>query len=224
MEFNDLLTKSNISTERVLVMRHRPTERELRKVLPWLAADKPELFNAYQQTQSRTAEKALAKASYLASFIGEEPGKATFVGLYKVGRATPLSYKEYWKIPAYTEMKAWGHAGFSGERHSILWFELKLVDFYPGWKGRLIIRWPSPERSWCRWTARNEFSVDAILRESRFDRAMPEWDEISLTWDELRIIPGSWRTRLREWRGIYFIYDLRQKKAMSVLLMVMTTC
>jgi hypothetical protein len=212
MEFNDLLAKKKFSTARVLVMRHRPTEPELRKVLPWLAADRPEIFNAYQQTQSEAAEKALAKADYLASFIGQEPGRATFVGLYKVGSKTPLTFREYWKIPAYREMKAWGHAGFSGKRQSILWFELTLQEFYSDWKGRLIVNWPRPERSWCRWAARNEFKVDSVLSESRFDRTMPEWDQLVLTWDELKIIPTSWRGRLREWRGIYYIYDIRQKK------------
>jgi hypothetical protein len=40
-------------------MRHRPKEPKLNKVLPWLAAERPELFNAYQQTQNERAEQAL---------------------------------------------------------------------------------------------------------------------------------------------------------------------
>ena len=49
MELSDLLTKKNIPLKNVLVMRHRPTEPELRKALPWLAAERPDTFNAYQQ-------------------------------------------------------------------------------------------------------------------------------------------------------------------------------
>jgi len=45
-------------------------------VLPWLAAEKPEVFNAYQQTQGEKVEKAMLGAKYVASFIGHEPGKA----------------------------------------------------------------------------------------------------------------------------------------------------
>ena len=41
------------------------------------------LYNAYQQTQGKVVEKAMKKAEYVASFIGHEPGKALFVGLYK---------------------------------------------------------------------------------------------------------------------------------------------
>jgi hypothetical protein len=67
------------------VLRHRPHEHKLNKVLPWLAAERPELFNAYQQTQSKQLERAMKKMTgtgYVASFIGREPGKALFIGLY----------------------------------------------------------------------------------------------------------------------------------------------
>jgi hypothetical protein len=47
---NDILVGAGIDPKQVLVLRHRPNEPELRKVLPWLAAEKPATFNAYQQT------------------------------------------------------------------------------------------------------------------------------------------------------------------------------
>lgn len=36
MEFNDLLEQEKLNSEKVLVFRHRPKEKELRKVMPWL--------------------------------------------------------------------------------------------------------------------------------------------------------------------------------------------
>lgn len=51
MHFNDLLTAKGIDPKRVLVFRHTPKEPQLRKVLPWLAAEKPDVYNAYQQVQ-----------------------------------------------------------------------------------------------------------------------------------------------------------------------------
>jgi len=39
MSLNALLTNSCIDLKHVLVMRHSPFEPELRKVLPWLAAE-----------------------------------------------------------------------------------------------------------------------------------------------------------------------------------------
>ena len=41
---------------------------------------------------------------------------------------------------------------------------------------------------------------------------MPAWDAINLSWDELRVIPGSWETVLSQWRGIYYIYDEAEGK------------
>jgi hypothetical protein len=56
-----------------------------------LAAEKPDVFNAYQQTQTERAEKAMSKASHIVSLIGHKPGKAVFVGVYSRGEATPLN-------------------------------------------------------------------------------------------------------------------------------------
>ena len=64
----------------VLVLRHRPTEPELRKVLPWLAAERPEVLNAYQQKQGERLERMMKRGGFVASFIGHEAAKALFVG------------------------------------------------------------------------------------------------------------------------------------------------
>src|SRR5689334_5587009 len=91
---NDLLDKVEIDPKRVLVLRHRPYERELNKVFKWIAADKPKLFNAYQSTQGAGLEAAMATLSpggYLASFIGHDAGQALFVGLYQIGASKPLT-------------------------------------------------------------------------------------------------------------------------------------
>ena len=47
MNLNDLLRRKDIDPKQVLVLRHCPLEPELNKVLPWLAAEKPDVFNAY---------------------------------------------------------------------------------------------------------------------------------------------------------------------------------
>jgi hypothetical protein len=153
MNLNDLLTGKGIDPQQVLVMRHRPHEPGLNKVLPWLAAEKPDVFNAYQQTQGPKVEKAMLGARYVASLIGHQPGKALFIGLYRIKGSRPLTYEKYWSVPAFIEMKAFGMKGFTGGdgRSSLLWFDLALTDFYAPWKGKLVVGWPPPERSWWRW-------------------------------------------------------------------------
>jgi len=59
VNLNDLLKGKGVDPKRVLVLRHRPREPELNRVLPWLAAEKPHLFNAYQQTQGTRVERAM---------------------------------------------------------------------------------------------------------------------------------------------------------------------
>src|SRR5262249_22604421 len=103
MNLNDLLQSKKIDPEQVLVLRHRAQEPQLNNVLPWLAAEQPEIFNMYQQCQREKVERVMLRMigkGYLASFIGREPGKALFVGLYSIGPSKPLSYEEYWAIRA----------------------------------------------------------------------------------------------------------------------------
>jgi hypothetical protein len=211
MNLKDLLLGKNIDPQHVLVLRHRPLEPELGKVLPWLAAENHNVFNAYQQTQTKQVERAMKRAAFIASFIGHEPSKALFAGLYSVKGWKPITPKEYWQIPANVELKAFGHEGFTekSSRSSILWFDLVLTDCYAQWKGKLIVSWPPLDRNWYRWAhkANNEMPVLAILEESALDAAMPEWESIELTWEELRVLPSQWKSGLSEWRGIYYIFD-----------------
>jgi hypothetical protein len=210
MDLNDLFLKAGIDAKQVLIFRHRPRERQLNKVLPWLAAERPKLFNAYQQTQGAIVEKAMSKARYVASFIRHEPGKALFVGLYTIGASKPLTRKEYWRVPAYIELKKFGMEGPKKKDHRprILWFELALKeDFYASWKGKLIVKWPGNERSWWRRAHRNKMEVLAVLEDNALVAGMPNWDEMVWTWQDLGVMPARWKSRLSEWRGIYFIFD-----------------
>ena len=61
MNFDDLLVREGIDPGRVLVLRHRPHEAGLHRVLPWLAAERPSVFNAYQQTQVEKLERSMAR-------------------------------------------------------------------------------------------------------------------------------------------------------------------
>lgn len=214
MTLGDLLQAKGLGGEAVMVLRHRPSEPRFARMLPWLAAEKPELYNAYQQTQGERLEKALTRAAYVASFIGHVPGKAVFVGLYRVGPTRALTFDGFWQVPAYAEMKKLGMRGFTAEnaRQSILWFDMALTDLYSEWKGKLVVGWPPPERSWWRWAERNTFPVLAIHEDSSLEAGMPAWDELVFDWDELTALPGRWRAAISEWRGVYLIRDTSDGK------------
>ena len=208
MNLNNLLTDEGIDPAQVLVMRHRPNEGQLNKVMPWLAVEKPDIFNAYQQTHGERVERAMQSTRYVASFLGREPGKALFIGIYEIGGWRPLTCKQYWRLPAHIELKAFGMRGFTAEeRPTILLFDLRLTKHYADWKGKLVVRWPPPERSWWRRAHRNEMPILAIHEDSALVDTMPNWQEIAFSWTELAVLPTSWRAALSQWRGIYYIFD-----------------
>jgi len=214
-QFNNLLLDGDIDPKDVLVLRHRPKQPKLRKVLPWLAEENPKVFNAYQQTQKPKAEKAMQQAKSVASFIGHESGKAVFVGLYKVNGYESLSFDQYRKEPTLSELtEKYEMEGMTDEHDKTLWFDLVLLEFYSKWKGKLIIRWPGGERCWYRWADRkkNEFEILAITEDSILVSEMPEWNQLILTWSELKYLPEKWRDKLSQWRGIYFIIDVSDGK------------
>lgn len=209
MNLNDLLKAHDVDPATVLVMRHRPREPLLRKALPWLAAEKPELFNAYQQTQGDKVESAMMRAHYVAAFLAHGGGRGLFAGIYKIASHRPVTHKQYWQIPAYAEMRAkYQMVGFTGkDRTTCLWFDLELQDIYSQWQGRLVVDWPPPERSWWRWASRNIIPVNAVLEDSALIAPMKEWDKLVVSWDELKVMPAAWRNALSHWRGVYFVFD-----------------
>jgi hypothetical protein len=177
MLFNDLLIEQDIDPADVLVLRHTPRVPEdgsLRKILPRLAADYPDVFNAYQSTQPVKVEAEMLRSKYVASFIGLEKRKGTteqtavFVGLYKVGEHRPITQEEFWNVPAHQQLKEYGMQRDveAHPRPSVLWFDLTITDFYKQWKGKLVIEWPRPPIKRSRFASKAKFPIHAIVEDS----------------------------------------------------------
>ncbi|KAA0678203.1 GIY-YIG nuclease family protein [Azospirillum brasilense] len=215
MNLTYLLTAEAIDPEQTIVLRHRPKEPALAKVLPWLAEERPDLFEVFQSAQGQQLEKAMSKARYIASFVAHGPGRALFVGMYELTGSTSIPMQTFWDWPGNAELRAFGMQGPSEDdpRTEILMFQQQHLDSYAHWKGKLIIDWPPPERSWWRRAHQNEMPVHAILEDSALERGMPHWTELVLSWDELNVLPRRWRETLSQWRGIYFIRDRSDGKA-----------
>ncbi len=206
IEFNDLLAKAGVDPATVMVMRHRPTEKALRAVLPWLAVERHAVYNAYQSNHGEVVERALAKARYLASFIGHEAGRAVFVGVYAVAGHQVVPAERFWSLPGNPELRELGTKGPKDGRDSF-WFDLQPTTQLSDWKGKLVIDWTGIERSWWRWASRNRLPVRAIHDESLLAKAMPDWQTLTFEWSQLNLLPTSWRQALAQWRGIYYIFD-----------------
>ncbi len=217
MNLNDLLVTNKVDPNKTLVVRHRPTEPELRKALPLLAADRLDIFNAYQAYQNPNAERSFSAqiGGWLASFISYGPGRAIFVGLYEIAGAEIETQEQYWSRPENIALSKLGlgdystaHTGPPTRR-----FDLRLTAFHENWRGKLIINWPPPERSWVRRAHNNVMPVLAILEESAFSAEPPAWHHIDFTWPELAILPQRMRAALEQWRGVYLIWDSSDAKS-----------
>jgi hypothetical protein len=173
LDFKDFLVKFGFDPSKVMVMRHCPTELALRRVLPWLAAEQPAVYNAYQSIQNPDAERALKKAEFVASLIAED-SVALFVGIYRRGGFRTITDSEFWAIPEIAKLRPYGINGISPKRDSALWFDLDLIDDLSDLKGRLVVTWPAG-RLWWRWAKMNDFPVSAIHEDSVLGSCPPEW-------------------------------------------------
>jgi len=209
---NTLLESAGSPPANTLVARHTPKERALRRVMPWMVAERPELFAVFQALQAEPFEKAMTRATYMASFLENGPKSAIFAGLYRIDGHRRVTHQEYWAIPENQALRELGMEGMQEGSRDPLLFNLVLMEPLADWIGKLCIDWPGLERSWWRWADRNVMPVAAIHAESAFARGMPAWEELVLSWAELQLLPASWRSRLAEWRGIYFIFDVRREQ------------
>lgn len=207
LDFNRLLEMVDLDPAETLIVRHVPVEASLKRVLPWLVSERPNLWLAYQQIQWRTLEKAMTRGRHIASFIALEGSTATLAGIYRIGAWQELDFEGYRTFPGNRELEELGMTGRTAEMGTCLAFDLEPLPHYSDWIGRLSISWPQPYQQWWRWAGRGRFPVAAIESESRFVQRMPEWREIVLGWAELHSLPTSWKTAHAQWRGVYFIFD-----------------
>ncbi len=211
MDLNFLLRSSGIDPEAVAVLRHSFSEKVKHRTLLNVANEDPELFNAFQSVQGKRVEDALDRLSgkgYVAGFVGNAPGKALFIGLFRITGSKPMRPDEIYSLPEYEKLDKIGlmtREEIANEFHRK--FSMELVDNFSEWKGRLVIKWPPPELSWYRKAANNNMPILAIHEKSSLDVPIPNWRELSLAWDELKALPKTWKETLAHWRGIYFIFD-----------------
>ena len=207
IELADLLRKEGIDPGSVSVARHRPKERELRRILPWIAANQRKSFEAYQAAQGPAKTAILVRRDYLASFIGLDNGATVFVGLYErrgQRRITPAEYRAKPEVELLLQARL---RSFYDDEDT--WFDLDRVGAFEQLHGRLVIDWGSGHLAWIQKIKPGKFPIRMISDENLLTGRMDPWDEIDLSHAELATLPMAWRERMSQWRGVYIITDMK---------------
>jgi hypothetical protein len=214
LTFSELLERAGIDPATVILLRHKAQEDELNRRLPWLIANEPDIYSRWQSIQGASLTKSVIKLSggYIASFIRHGAGRALFVGLYPIGENhETMSRKEVlrWYAPA---MK-YGAKPPKGTGSRTILDLHDALPFYSELKGKLIIDWPGGDRSWWRRAQNMDYPIHAICEQSVLtEQPVPDWDKLIVPWDELAILPRSWKNALKHWRGVYYIFDTSDGK------------
>lgn len=212
LTFNDLLGLNGVAAEDVTLILHVTTQQPLRDMLPHLAANRRDLFDAYQAVHSDMATATLRNRPLMASFVPLASDRLLFEGLYRIGAAEVLPTQLIYADPAYAELESvWGAIDTaSGQniaaRSEQVRFALVPDDRLEALRGRIVIARPAG-RAYARVADRTRVDVRAVLDEPAFDPPPPDWREMVIDAPFLRVLPARWAERLSQWRGVYLIVD-----------------
>lgn len=210
MEFNDLLRLAGVDQAATAVMLHAPVGTALRRGLLALAHEEPALFDAYQDNHPSNAEATMKRRSVAASFVMQEGDNARFVGLYQNRGWTFRSSADLDAHPIRRQLEArFQRRGFLervGDDAGRAVFDLVPMEPLSDLRGRLVVR-RTPGRAYMRLAEKNRLEVVEISCSAQFAPPAPDWKDFIVNGTEVRLLPQSWRARLREWRGIYLIID-----------------
>ena len=210
--FNGLLETCGLRPQDVSVILHTPKPRKLHRVLPWLASERPDLFDAYQSVHSTNAESTLRNRPFAAAFVSDGKGGMCFVGLYDVAAAEYLPTSEIYADPRFAELEELYGATDTAPSVNIertdrqIRFDLRQTEFLADMRGRLWIAAPGG-RAYVRIAANLDAPIMRITDEAGGYTTPPEWREFCVSGTEVRALPIRWAERLSEWRGVYLIVD-----------------
>lgn len=209
--FNAVLEAEGISPKDVSMILHTTSLQKLRRMLPYLAGERPDLFEAYNSVHSPQATATLINRPLAATFVHTGDRKLLFVGLGEVN-SEECSVEEIYADPRFDELEyAFGATDTSPRRHiptggSQIKFTMAPIDALQDLCGRIQIAVPAG-RAYVRIADNMDAEVVALSEENLLIPPANDWDNFIVSGPMLRSLPASWAARLREWRGIYLIVD-----------------
>lgn len=221
MRLSQVMRAEGMEPGQATLILHRPKPPHLRRMLPWIAAERPEVFDAYQSVHSRPAQATLRGRPLTLSFVTVAEGRLAFAGAFGVEVAGEQPLLEIYAAPRFEVLRqeredASGPIredeegdGAAAKRDDVrLVFRLTPLAAMASLKGRLLIP-ASGTRAYVRLADSYDPAILAIGEASLLAPTMPDWRSLILTGPEVRMLPREWELRLSEWRGVYLIVDER---------------
>lgn len=213
MNFHAILGTIAVPRKDIAVMLHVSDRVKFQRVLPVLAAEHPELFDAFQNQHGPNVEATLMKRGHVASFVNIRADEFAFVGLYRITDRVFRSMAELDADPHRTRLREkFGEVSFvelgeqTGRKGRVV-FSLSLCPELGELRGRLLIRKNQAPRQY-RFLAENiDAPVIEISRDSLLVPPPPDWRDFIIEAGDLESLPSGWKARLAGWRGVYLITD-----------------
>lgn len=211
MRLNDILALREIDPKDVAIILHTPRDPRLRRLLPWIAAERVDLFEAYQSVHSPSVEATLKGRKYALSFVDIGDSTLALAGLYEINGWEDRAISSLYEDTLFNELsKLEGiHAGDISREQGIetrCVFNFLEKDSLAQYGSKLVISKPKG-RTYVRLAENLDAEVLALHQESQLSSAPPEWRDFIVRGSETRGLPKSWAARLREWQGVYLIVD-----------------
>lgn len=212
ISFNRLLEDAGIDAAQVAVILHTPSQPRARRLMAWWAAERPALFNTYQNNHSRNAEATLKRREYAASFVNLGDRTFLFVGLYDNEGGAFQTYEtldksdEFKTLFANSDVPPFVKAGKDPSDGRFI-FSLKQAEALSEYRGRIRVTAPDAPRPYIRKAENLGLEIAALSDVPFSGNSISDWRNLTLTKAELLALPVTWTAALAQWRGIYLIVD-----------------
>ena len=192
--FNQLLEGAGLALGDVRLLRHSD-RRHPHKPTPYaLWRDRPDLFEAYQATQSPEREARL-RAPVWAAFVSTPDDRTLFAGLYRVALTGILREESADLRPELAHVQSPGV-----DQHYETTRDERLSEYV----GRLYVAWGDGRVSWVQRPDRQVKPVEELARTFE-DPPFPGFARLILPLSEIGSLPPTWRAALTSTSGVYVL-------------------
>jgi hypothetical protein len=213
MKFNSALREAGIDPTSVSIILHLTKLEPLRSLLPVIADQQPELFDAYQSVHSVNAAATLSNRPFAASFVPIGSGQMVFAGLFEITDKRDRPVEEIYADPRFSRLEQdFGATDTSPARNIARGGIQRQFTLTPRAElaaeiGRLRISAPGT-RAYVQIAANLDPDVIALTERRHLSPPMPHWTSLTLTKPKIVNLSPDWNIAMSQWRGIYLVTDM----------------